>query len=158
MLRSLFCCFGSTPQQAATTSRTPLRQAQADPPKAKAVRSKPRHTTAPRAASPKAAQKPRSRAELVESASTEESSASSESIQESNVAASSSDATSSAVPAPAPLPCKGTNYMFYQNRIQSKPSPGGLIEHIHSNWFGSYHLLESHHGYIQVRSSPNAYL
>ena len=92
--------------------------------------------------------KQRNRADLVESESMESSASSSAEISTS--AASSSATASNAAPEAAPLPCKGTNYMFYQNRIVSKPNPGGNIEHIHKNWFGSYHLLETHHGYIQV--------
>lgn len=50
-----------------------------------------------------------------------------------------------------PLLCKRKNYLFYQNKLASKPDPGGLIDEIHAEWFGQYRLLESHHGYIQVR-------
>jgi hypothetical protein len=62
--------------------------------------------------------------------------------------ASPSAASSSEEDSP-PVTCKGKNYLFYQNRIPSKPNPGGLIDDIHKNWFADYRLLEYHHGYIQ---------
>ena len=40
------------------------------------------------------------------------------------------------------------NYEFYTNARVSEPS-GGLIDEIHSEWWGDYGLLERHHGYIQ---------
>jgi hypothetical protein len=47
------------------------------------------------------------------------------------------------------------NIEFYRNERSSEPS-GALIEVILKpvelgGWFGDYDLLESHHGYIQVR-------
>ncbi|KAL0482469.1 hypothetical protein AKO1_013069 [Acrasis kona] len=40
------------------------------------------------------------------------------------------------------------NIKFYKNIIPSKPQ-GDLIDNIHKKWFGSWSLLEQHHGYIQ---------
>eukprot|EP00026_Physarum_polycephalum_P012279 Phypoly_transcript_12571.p1 GENE.Phypoly_transcript_12571~~Phypoly_transcript_12571.p1 ORF type:complete len:202 (+),score=19.74 Phypoly_transcript_12571:172-777(+) len=43
---------------------------------------------------------------------------------------------------------KAPNLCFYKNTLSSSPN-GGLIDDIHADWFGSYSLLETHHGYIQ---------
>ena len=148
MLRSIFsCCYG-TSRDATPSTRTPLRQSQAEASKVASTRPPKRHVTSPPTASTSASQKPRSRADMVDSASLEDSAMSSDDASSSIV--SSASASASATES-LPLPCKGTNYLFYQNRIPSKPNPGGLIDHIHERWFGSYHLLETHHGYIQVR-------
>ncbi|KAL4224936.1 hypothetical protein ACF0H5_015632 [Mactra antiquata] len=40
------------------------------------------------------------------------------------------------------------NYLFYMNKIPSKPD-GDYIDKIHANWWGDYRRLEIHHGYIQ---------
>eukprot|EP01117_Protostelium_nocturnum_P010222 TRINITY_DN3665_c0_g1_i1.p1 TRINITY_DN3665_c0_g1~~TRINITY_DN3665_c0_g1_i1.p1 ORF type:complete len:440 (-),score=190.13 TRINITY_DN3665_c0_g1_i1:42-1250(-) len=43
---------------------------------------------------------------------------------------------------------QGKNFQFYNGDIQSEPH-GDFIGNVHKKWFGSYDLLESHHGYIQ---------
>ena len=45
------------------------------------------------------------------------------------------------------------NKEFYKGEIKSTPD-GGYIDEIHKKWFGEYHLLEMHHGYIQWYFSP----
>ncbi|CAF0879674.1 unnamed protein product [Rotaria sordida] len=40
------------------------------------------------------------------------------------------------------------NYKFYANKMPSFPH-GDYIDNIHDKWFGDYHRLEIHHGYIQ---------
>lgn len=40
------------------------------------------------------------------------------------------------------------NLDFYRNRIPSKPN-GDYIENILNNWFGNYHRLKNHTGYMQ---------
>ena len=40
------------------------------------------------------------------------------------------------------------NYDFYMNKTRSYPD-GDFIDNIHKKWFGDYHRLEIHHGYIQ---------
>ncbi|CAF3675036.1 unnamed protein product [Rotaria socialis] len=40
------------------------------------------------------------------------------------------------------------NYKFYTNKMFSHPD-GDLIDNIHKYWWGDYHRLEMHHGYIQ---------
>jgi len=46
-------------------------------------------------------------------------------------------------------PAGTKNLDFYQNRLASTPSPGGLIDEIIVGWQGKYSLLERHHGFIQ---------
>lgn len=43
---------------------------------------------------------------------------------------------------------KQPNVAFYSNQMPCIPH-GDFIDNIHKNWFGDYHTLEYHHGYIQ---------
>eukprot|EP01095_Lingulamoeba_sp_RSL-Kostka_P009068 TRINITY_DN30_c1_g7_i1.p1 TRINITY_DN30_c1_g7~~TRINITY_DN30_c1_g7_i1.p1 ORF type:complete len:278 (-),score=98.09 TRINITY_DN30_c1_g7_i1:231-1064(-) len=40
------------------------------------------------------------------------------------------------------------NLRFYSNEMSSKPR-GAKIDNMHKTWYGDYHKLEAHHGFIQ---------
>jgi hypothetical protein len=140
------CCCG-VPERAAPHSKTPIRT--------KTTQTTSRaHSTSSRADTieigPESASSSNSipkKRRVVATAAVEESESSSEAISASIASATASCSPSSEEETPL---CTGKNYLFYQNQIPSKPSPGGFIDDIHKNWFSDYRLLEYHHGYIQV--------
>jgi len=151
------CCCGAT-ERAPPTVRTPIRPKSSQPSsrtvstsaRRAALADEPEPELAPRVSANDVKRQPILVAE--ESSSSEGSSPVSAGSSSSAAAAAAVASSSSSVESEAT--CKGKNYLFYQNKIPSKPSPGGLISEIHQQWFGNYSLLEFHHGYIQVRLLP----